>query len=83
MNHVADPEKHDVRIQTLGGFVGRPPFAIGYHECRVIGGHSTARDLYKRSATTDRHQYISHTDTVNNQLLHVAEGTYCLLRFPR
>ena len=66
-----------------GGVCGGTALAIGYHECRVIGGHSTARDLYKRSATAERYQYISHHGTVNNSLLDFAKGTYCLPRFPR
>ena len=28
MSHVIDPEKHDARIQTLGGFVGEPPLRL-------------------------------------------------------
>ena len=28
MNHVVDPEKHDARIQTLGGFVEEPPLRL-------------------------------------------------------
>ena len=28
MNHVADLEKHDARIQTLGGFVKEPPLRL-------------------------------------------------------
>ena len=72
MNHVIDPEEHDARIKTLGGFVVNPPLAISNHQSRVIGGHSTDRELYKRSATAEPYQYIFHHGTVNNPLLDFA-----------
>ena len=72
MNHVIDHEEHDARIKTLGGFVVNPPLAISNRQSRVIGGHSTDRELYKRPATAGIYQYIFHHGIVNNPLLNSA-----------